>query len=61
MMPTLLNVTNNFAKADQPLVFELLFLALGIALAGYEVEFKVGRGGGQFVFLLHLFLLGRWW
>lgn len=57
---------NDLAEADRPVVSELIFRAqkvakdLGIARSGYRLAFNVERGGGQFVFHLHLHLVGGW-
>jgi histidine triad (HIT) family protein len=33
---------------------------MGIAQSGYKLVFNVERGGGQYVFHLHLHLIGGW-
>jgi histidine triad (HIT) family protein len=33
---------------------------MGIAQSGYKLIFNVERGGGQYVFHLHLHMLGGW-
>lgn len=57
---------NDLEEGDRPIVSELIFRAqeiakdLGIARSGYRLSFNVERGGGQFVFHLHLHLVGGW-
>ncbi|MCF8061356.1 MAG: histidine triad nucleotide-binding protein [Deltaproteobacteria bacterium] len=57
---------NNLEEEDRMLVAELLFRArqlageAGIQESGYRLVFNVERGGGQFVFHLHLHLMGGW-
>lgn len=57
---------NDLTDGDRPVVAELILRArliaeeLGIARTGYKLEFNVERGGGQYVFHLHLHLVGGW-
>ena len=57
---------NDLKEEDGPIASELILKArevardMGIAPAGYKLVFNVERGGGQFVFHLHLHLLGGW-
>jgi len=57
---------NDLEEEDRALVAELLFRARriaeekGIRESGYRLVFNVERGGGQFVFHLHLHLMGGW-
>ncbi len=57
---------NDLTDADRSVVSELILKAqqitkdLGITRSGYRLVFNVERGGGQFVFHLHLHLLGGW-
>lgn len=57
---------NDLTEEDRPLVADLFMTAkmlakeLGIGESGYKLLFNVERGGGQFVFHLHLHLLGGW-
>ena len=57
---------NDLTEDDRPVVSEVIFRAqgiaeeLGIARAGYKLVLNVERGGGQYVFHLHMHLLGGW-
>lgn len=57
---------NDLTDGDRPVVAELILRArliaeeLGIARTGYKLGFNVERGGGQYVFHLHLHLVGGW-
>ena len=57
---------NDLTEGDQPLMAELFMLAKkiaeeqGIAQSGYKLVINVERGGGQYVFHLHLHLVGGW-
>lgn len=57
---------NELTPEDAPLAAEMILLAhalaekTGIASSGYKLLFNVERGGGQFVFHLHLHLFGGW-
>ena len=57
---------NDLVEADRPVVSELIMTAknlaeeTGIARSGYKLVFNVERGGGQFVFHLHMHLVGGW-
>jgi len=57
---------NDLEEADRIIVGEMIFRAgeiakeQGISGSGYKLVYNVERGGGQFVFHLHLHLLGGW-
>ncbi len=57
---------NELTEADRPVISELIFKAqeiateFGIDRSGFRLAFNVERGGGQFVFHLHLHLAGGW-
>jgi histidine triad (HIT) family protein len=57
---------NDLTEEDQPIIAELFMRAKkiaeeqGIAQSGYKLVFNVERGGGQYVFHLHLHLVGGW-
>lgn len=57
---------NDLEQTDGPVISEMIHRAkeiandLGIGSSGYRLVFNVERGGGQFVFHLHLHLLGGW-
>lgn len=57
---------NDLADEDRPVISELIFRAqkiaegLGIHRSGYRLVFNVEEGGGQYVFHLHLHLIGGW-
>lgn len=57
---------NDLAEEDRSLAAELLFRARriaeeqGIHESGYRLMFNVERGGGQYIFHLHLHLMGGW-
>ena len=57
---------NDLTEADRPVIAELIFKAqeiareFGIDRSGFRLAFNVERGGGQFVFHLHLHLVGGW-
>ena len=57
---------NDLTDHDRPVVAELLLRArniaeeLGIHRSGYKLVFNVEKGGGQYVFHLHLHLIGGW-
>ena len=57
---------NDLEKEDRALVAELIFQGQkiaekqGIAKSGYKLVFNVERGGGQYIFHLHLHLVGGW-
>ena len=57
---------NDLTEADGSVVSHLIFRAqkiaeeLGIHRTGYKLVFNVERGGGQYVFHLHLHLIGGW-
>jgi len=57
---------NDLEEEDRTVIAELFFRAKsiaadqGIAQSGYKLLFNVERGGGQYVFHLHLHLMGGW-
>lgn len=57
---------NNLEEEDKIILGEMIFRAgeiakgQGISGSGYKLIFNVERGGGQFVFHLHLHLFGGW-
>jgi histidine triad (HIT) family protein len=57
---------NDIADEDRHVVSELIFTAQklaeqeGIHQSGYKLVFNVERGGGQYIFHLHLHLIGGW-
>ncbi|MFC1825501.1 histidine triad nucleotide-binding protein [Thermodesulfobacteriota bacterium] len=57
---------NDLAEEDLPLVSELFLRAkeiakdLGIHQSGYRLGINVEKGGGQYIFHLHLHLAGGW-
>jgi histidine triad (HIT) family protein len=57
---------NDLEEADRIIVGEMIFRAgeiakeQGISDSGYKLVYNVEKGGGQFVFHLHLHLLGGW-
>ena len=57
---------NDLTDQDWSVVAEMLIKAkdiagdTGIARSGYKLVFNVERGGGQYVFHLHLHLVGGW-
>ena len=57
---------NDLEHEDRPIVSEMIMRAgviakeLGIDQTGYKLIYNVERGGGQFVFHLHLHLIGGW-
>jgi histidine triad (HIT) family protein len=57
---------NDLQDIDGPVISEMILRArdmagdLGIGSSGYKLVFNVERGGGQFVFHLHLHLVGGW-
>lgn len=57
---------NDLEEGDRQVVSELIFRSqhiaedLGIAQSGYRLAFNVERGGGQYVFHLHLHMVGGW-
>jgi histidine triad (HIT) family protein len=57
---------NDLEEEDRPIVSDLLFTArelareAGIHQSGYKLLFNVERGGGQYIFHLHLHLIGGW-
>lgn len=57
---------NDLEESDRAIVAELLYSARevarqqGIDKSGYRLHINTERGGGQYVFHLHLHLLGGW-
>ena len=57
---------NDLTGADGAVLSELIWSAQkiaqeqGVARSGYKLVFNVERGGGQYVFHLHLHLIGGW-
>jgi len=57
---------NDLTDDDRPILADMFMTAkmlateLGIGKSGYKLLFNVERGGGQYVFHLHLHLLGGW-
>jgi histidine triad (HIT) family protein len=57
---------NDLADGDRPVISELIIRAQkiaeeqGIHRSGYKLVFNVERGGGQYIFHLHLHLIGGW-
>jgi histidine triad (HIT) family protein len=57
---------NDITEADQEILAELIMVAKemasehGVARSGYKLLYNVEKGGGQFVFHLHLHLIGGW-
>ena len=57
---------NDLSENDRPVISEMFLRAkeiaseMGIAQSGYKLVFNVERGGGQYVFHLHLHLIGGW-
>jgi histidine triad (HIT) family protein len=57
---------NDLKQTDGPVISEMILRAkeiandLGVGPSGYRLVFNVERGGGQFVFHLHLHLVGGW-
>ena len=57
---------NDLSENDGPLIARLFLKAKeiakekGIDMSGYKLFFNVERGGGQYVFHIHLHLMGGW-
>jgi histidine triad (HIT) family protein len=57
---------NDLKPEDGPIVSHIIAVAKEMAkkesvnVSGYKLLFNVERGGGQFVFHLHLHLIGGW-
>jgi histidine triad (HIT) family protein len=57
---------NEITEQDRDIIFEMILKAKemaklhSVAESGYKLVFNVERGGGQFVFHLHLHLIGGW-
>jgi histidine triad (HIT) family protein len=61
-----IRAVNDVAEEDRPVVSELICTARDLAVekgihrSGYKLLFNVERGGGQYIFHLHLHLIGGW-
>jgi histidine triad (HIT) family protein len=57
---------NDLEEEDRTVLSDLVFAAKKVAVeqgidkTGYKLVYNVERGGGQYVFHLHLHLLGGW-
>jgi histidine triad (HIT) family protein len=57
---------NDLTDADQEILAELILVAKemakeqGVDKSGYKLLYNVEKGGGQFIFHLHLHLIGGW-
>ena len=57
---------NDLEDGDRIIVGEMIYRAgkiakdQGISQSGYKLVYNVERGGGQFVFHIHLHLIGGW-
>jgi histidine triad (HIT) family protein len=57
---------NDVTEEDRPIIAEMISRARDIAeemkihQSGYKLVFNVERGGGQYIFHLHLHLIGGW-
>lgn len=57
---------NDLTEHDRSVISDIFLRAkeiaaeMGIAQSGYKLVFNVERGGGQYVFHLHLHLIGGW-
>ena len=57
---------NDLTEQDKEIIAELVMRAKeivrkeSVAESGYKLIFNVERGGGQFIFHLHLHLVGGW-
>ncbi len=57
---------NDITEEDRDILFNMILQAKemarvhSISKSGYKLGFNVERGGGQFIFHLHLHLLGGW-
>jgi len=57
---------NEITEQDRDIIFEMILKAKEMAKlhsldeSGYKLGFNVERGGGQFIFHLHLHLVGGW-
>ena len=58
--------TNDLKNGDRNIVSDMIFLAKeiaknqGIDRSGYRLIINTERGGGQYVFHIHLHLMGGW-
>jgi histidine triad (HIT) family protein len=57
---------NDLTEQDRDIVFNMILKAKemaekqSVAKSGYRLVFNVERGGGQYIFHIHLHLLGGW-
>ena len=57
---------NDLTDADREILAELILVAKemakeqGVDKSGYKLLYNVEKGGGQFIFHLHLHLIGGW-
>ena len=57
---------NDLSEEDRPVISDMFLRAkeiaaeMGISQTGYKLVFNVERVGGQYVFHLHLHLIGGW-
>jgi histidine triad (HIT) family protein len=57
---------NDFSEDDRTVISDMLLRAkeiaaeMSVSQSGYKLVFNVERGGGQYVFHLHLHLIGGW-
>ena len=57
---------NDLSEEDRQVISDMFLRAkeiaaeMGISQTGYKLVFNVERGGGQYVFHLHLHLIGGW-
>jgi histidine triad (HIT) family protein len=57
---------NDLSEEDRTIIADLFMTAKeiaeeqGVAQSGYRLVFNVEKGGGQYVFHLHLHLVGGW-
>jgi histidine triad (HIT) family protein len=57
---------NDLSEDDRPVISEMFLRAkeiaaeMNISQSGYKLVFNVEKGGGQYVFHLHLHLIGGW-
>jgi histidine triad (HIT) family protein len=57
---------NDLSEDDRPVISDMFLRAkeiaaeMNISQSGYKLVFNVEKGGGQYVFHLHLHLIGGW-
>jgi len=57
---------NDFSEDDRTVISDMFLRAkeiaaeMSVSQSGYKLVFNVERGGGQYVFHLHLHLIGGW-